>query len=585
MIFALLFLVCGKLNSQYTPPWEWMRTLSSTTGSVYGKGLAIDRGGDRSKNIYVSGDFDGTVDFDPGPGTFNLSSGPRLSAFISKTDESGNFLWTKTLFGARGVAYAGNIAIDPADGAIYMRGRFKGTIDFDPNDEGIHNITSNTPYTNTTSCGDHFISKLDREGNFQWAKVIRGAENVFVSSIAIDPGGKGDVYTTGNFKGTIDFDPGADTFNLTAIGDYDIFISKLNSSGDFQWAKRIGGQGSDFSYSIAMDPTGRGEVYTTGYFEGTVDFNPDTSIFKLISAAGQSIFISKFDSEGNFIWAKRMGRAGLIDICNVGSVALDPAGSGDVYTTGSFMGTGDFNPGDSSCNLKSAGGSDIFISKLDNTGNFKWATAMGGTYQDYGVTVAVQPGGSGNVYIIGRFTGTVDLDPGLDITDLSSAGNYDIFITTLDSSGHFQWAKAIRGGKEEYIADIILEQESLYLTGFFYSSFISFDSTTIANTSGPDLFIAKLDIAFTTSVVESNKHPINIYPNPATDEMTIEFVGDEFHNVEVTLFNTIGEAVLSDRNENIFHKTTIDISSLSSGIYFMAANMDGEIVMKKIVKE
>lgn len=587
IFLALLTLVSRKLNAQYSPPWEWIKTMSST-GGIYGKGLTIDRSIDRSSKIYVAGGFDGTVDFDPGPETFNLSSGAGLSAFISKISESGNFLWTKALLGSGGEAYAGNIAIDPIDGDIYVRGRFKGTIDFDPG-EGIHTITFTTTCTDVLSCGKNFVSKLDGDGNFIWANVIGESANVFVASIAIDPGGNGDVYTTGTFNGKVDFDPGTGTFELTSAGDNDIFISKLNRFGDFQWAKQIGGPGNDFCYSIAMDPMGNGDIYTTGYFTGTVDFDPGPDDFDLIAGVGQYIFISKLDDAGNFKWAKRLGRAMLINTNHIGSVALDPAGSGDVYTTGSFQGTSDFNPGDSICNLKSVGGSDIFISKLDNTGNFKWAKAMGGTNQDYGVALAIQPGESENIYIIGRFKGTADFDPGEDSSNLTSVGDYDIFISKLDSSGNFQWAKAIKGLSEEYIADIALDQESLFLTGFFLSPSVSFDSTTIPNINpfgtGADLFIAKLDIDFKISIEEPKKPTINLYPNPASDEMTIEFEGDEVHNVEITLFNTIGEDVLLGRNENIIHKTTIDISALSTGIYFMEIDLDGKRMMQKIVKE
>ena len=109
----------------------------------------------------------------------------------------------------------------------------------------------------------------------------------------------------GSFQGTADFDPGAGTFNLTSAGDYDIFISKLDSSGNFVWAKSLGGTGYDVSYGIALDSGGN--VYTTGSFSGTVDFDPGAGTFNLTSAGTGDIFVSKLDSNGNFVWARSLG--------------------------------------------------------------------------------------------------------------------------------------------------------------------------------------------------------------------------------------------------------------------------------------
>src|SRR5690606_1756907 len=89
-------------------------------------------------------------------------------------------------------------------------------------------------------------------------------------------------------------------------------------------------------------------------------------------------------------------------------IQVDAAGY--VYTTGTFQGTGDFNPGSGVFNLVSAGGSDIFVQKMDSDGNFIWAKAMGGSGADTGFALAVD--GSQNVYVTGSFLGTADFDPG-----------------------------------------------------------------------------------------------------------------------------------------------------------------------------
>ncbi|MCH7908562.1 MAG: hypothetical protein IIB38_02975, partial [Candidatus Hydrogenedentes bacterium] len=126
--------------------------------------------------------------------------------------------------------------------------------------------------------------------------------------IAIAVDASGNVYTTGSFEGTVDFDPGASVFDLTSMGGLDVFISKLDASGNFLWAKAMGGTGTDKALGIAVDDSGK--VYTTGSFEGTVDFDPGASVFDLTSTGGLDLFVSKLDASGNFLWATALGGAG-----------------------------------------------------------------------------------------------------------------------------------------------------------------------------------------------------------------------------------------------------------------------------------
>ena len=127
-------------------------------------------------------------------------------------------------------------------------------------------------------------------GDFVWAKSMSGTGADIAFSIFIDS--SGNVYTTGYFTGTVDFDPGAGTSNLTSVGSTDIFISKLDSSGNFVWAKSMGGTGTDQANSISIDSSSN--IYTTGYFAGTVDFDPGAGTSNLTSASGSNdIFILK----------------------------------------------------------------------------------------------------------------------------------------------------------------------------------------------------------------------------------------------------------------------------------------------------
>lgn len=380
--------------------------------------------------VYTTGNFEGTADFDPGPGVFSLTSAGSTDIFISKLDRDGNFVWAGAM-GGTSHDYGKGIAADRA-GNVYITGYFcSATADFDPG-PGIFNLASSGAY-------DLFISKLDINGNLVWAKAIGGTANDSGFGISLD--GSGHLFITGSFAGTVDFDPGQGTFNLTAAGDIDVFVGKFDGDGNFAWAGAMGGTSMDRGHEISLDASGN--VYATGFFSSaTADFDPGPGTFNLTCAGGYDVFISKLDGNGNFVWARAMGGT-LIDTGY--GVSVD--GSGNVYTTGIFQDTADFDPGTTAFNLTAAGSYDLFISKLDGNGEFAWARAAGGTSMDRGHGISLD--GSGNVYVTGYFYGTVDFDPGPGAFNLTSAGGSDIFIVKFDGDGNFVWARAIGGGSSD----------------------------------------------------------------------------------------------------------------------------------------
>jgi hypothetical protein len=155
-----------------------------------------------------------------------------------------------------------------------------------------------------------------QNANFAWAKSFGSATYDEGWSIANDA--SGNVYTTGRFTSTVDFDPSPSTFTLAAVGQQDIFITKFDPSGNFVWAKSIGGNADDRGYSINIDNSGN--ILVTGIFVGLVDFDPSPATFTLNSFGGtqEDVFILKLNSSGNFVWAKQVGgnNAGLWRIIN-----------------------------------------------------------------------------------------------------------------------------------------------------------------------------------------------------------------------------------------------------------------------------
>lgn len=474
-LFTLfLLLISLIMNSQN---FDWAKSIGNTSSD---EGFSICT--DNSNNVYSTGRFQGTVDFDPNSNTFNITSLGSYDAFIQKMDNLGNFVWAKSLSGIGDVGCY-SIKIDLL-GNVYATGFFEGTIDFDPS-ANEYNLTSNGSY-------DIFILKLDSSGNFIWAKSMGSSSEDRGYSLNIND--NGDVVVTGIFQETVDFDPSTtSTFNLTSFGMGDIFILKLNTNGEMLWTKQVGGNSSDQALSICLDSSENiyltgfflgttdfdtstnvfnltsvsggadifiqkldingnllwvkqiggsssdrgnsiitdnlGNIYTTGYYQGIVDFDPNSGITNLSSVGGIDIFIQKMDSSGNLIWAKSMGGGSFGDVSK--AITLDSFGN--IYTIGTFSDNADFDPSSNTYNLFSSGSSDIFISKLNNVGDFQWAIQIGGVGSDSGNSIAVN--NSNEIFILGNYQGNVDFDFTSNTYNLSSAGgSNDVFIEKLNSS-------------------------------------------------------------------------------------------------------------------------------------------------------
>ena len=442
------------------------------------RGIVLDSSG----NIYTTGNFAVTADFDPGPGTANLTSAGLEDIFISKLDKDGNFLWAKKI-GGTDVDYGFSIALD-SNNNVFTTGFYSGTVDFDPGDL-TYNLTS------VGFSYDIFVSKLNSSGDFVWAKSLGGIEREYSYGVAVDS--NDNIITTGYFKGTADFDPSPGIYNLVSAGSSDIFISKLDKDGNLIWAKRIGGANDDASSGIAIDLNGN--VYTTGSYYGTVDFDPGAGTSNLVSG-WNDIFVSKLDNSGNFVWARSMGGAGLDEGRDIAVDSND-----NVYTTGYYVDTADFDPGDGIFNLTSAGTEhDIFVSKLDSSGNFVWAKSMGGSGgmdADFGNGITLDS--NGNVYTTGSFGGTADFDPGAGTFNLTSVGLNGIFVSKLDNNGDFVWAKGIGGTSFNRGNDIVLgARDSVFTTGLFMGT-ADFDPGpgifNLISAGGSDIFVSKLNNA------------------------------------------------------------------------------------------
>ncbi|HEX6432198.1 MAG TPA: T9SS type A sorting domain-containing protein, partial [Niastella sp.] len=265
---------------------------------------------------------------------------------------------------------------------------------------------------------DVYFVRYDAAGNFGWAKNIGGSGADNANGITTDAGGN--VYVTGTFRGTVDFDAGAGSADLTSFGGHDIFITRYDALGNYSWAKNIGNAGTDATWGIATDQTN--SLYITGHFYGTVDFDPGTGDGSLTSSGNSDMYIAKYDLLGNYVWAKSMGGSGDDESRNI-----TVNGNGDVYISGYFAGTADFDPSAAAANVTASGASDYFLARYDASGNYIAAKSMEATTEKNISGIVCDAGG--NVFTTGYFFVSSDFDPDAPVYNLVSMFNTnDIFI-------------------------------------------------------------------------------------------------------------------------------------------------------------
>ncbi|MCE9529419.1 MAG: SBBP repeat-containing protein, partial [Planctomycetales bacterium] len=454
------------------------------TSSEFARSVVIDATG----NSYVTGEFRGTVNFNP-QGTFNLTAPGTLGVpdcFIAKYSPTGAFLWAKQI-GNTGNDWGNDIALDPS-GNLYVAGMFAGTVDFNPDPAVANNRTN-------VGAADAFLLKLDANGNFLSVGTFGGLNGETVTAISVDS--SGNVYTTGQYNGTADFDPTlAGTSNLTSTGGtFDAFLTKISPSGSLLWARGFGGAttfgNGDISNDIAVDASGN--AYVTGRFRGTADMDPGPGVTSLTSVGEDDMYISKFDTSGNFVWVRV--QAGSAESQALG-IAID--NEGNVVTTGEFQSTIDFDPGVGQVNLTAPNGFyGAFVSKLDPQGNYLWAVKLGGPSSGANA-YALAIDNNGDIYTTGQFSGTGDFDPSSFPANMTAPGSVDVYVSRLDKGGRFVDARRMGGLGLDRGRAIAIDPltKAIYTAGQFAST-ADFDPgpgtvnrTSVSGTD--DIFLSKL---------------------------------------------------------------------------------------------
>ena len=453
-----------KKNDLYGPPGDFKLETASGAGQANCLETLISS----NKTIYVAGTYSfgsiriGNTDL-PNPGGGN-------DLFISAFDSLANFLWVKTLSGDGGENIT-EMKLDQS-GNILVCGNFSGTVDLDPG-AGVNSHTA------SGTSQDAFFAKYDINLNLIWGRHAGSTGDDRAMSIISDL--TGNVFVTGIFSLTVDFDPGGGVANLVSAGNYDIFIARYDISGNWNWSNRIGNALVDEAIDIELL---NGTILVAGNFNGTVDFDFSAGTSNLNSAGSSDVFFARYDIAGAFIWAKRIGGT-LADALN--DIVVDP--SGNFWLLGRFEGTPDFDPDLGVVNLTASANDNTFFAKYTSTGAITFAksivTALGVESPS-----EIHVNASGNAYICGSYAGTgaqTDFEPhGPVISRNSNIGSYDVFIAKYDAGGSLLWI-ADMGGNGFDVCNafsITTDSKLIFVAGWVNSVvYFGFNGEKIANSN------------------------------------------------------------------------------------------------------
>lgn len=524
--------------------------------------------------------------------------------------------WAKTAGGPNS-DISRSTAID-SEGNIYQLGYFKNTL-----------ITFGTVILQNTNPGfdDIFISKYNPNGNVIWSKTITGKNDDKAYAICLDHAGN--LYIAGSFNSDTLF---LDNLSLVNKGFNDMFIAKLDKNGQGIWMRNENGLSNEYAYSVSADDSGR--VVLTGNYDASIwILGSDT----LHNSGFEDVFVLKYDSLGNILWAKSFGGE---NYDNPTSITTD--NEQNVIITGSFL-SSSLTVGSLSINNQGVTNSDIFIIKYNHQGNLLWCKGIGGSNNDVANSVITN---SLNDIIIGgyfysstllvgndslnnsgksdmllakflpsgnplwaRKIGGAEMDeiysvvhdkqqniiaggifasPKLIIEDdtVTNNGSHDILIARYDFNGHPHSAQSVGNSKDDILLSIACDTNNqIVVTGYYFSLILTFGSNTIFNSSSsffPEAYIAKLDsIAFVPSGIFSlhSANQVSIYPNPASSIVQLDFSMKHTSDLEIEIYTIEGKKCVHKKINHLAsgkNNLSIDVNQLLQGMYVIHLKTDKE---------
>ncbi len=402
------------------------------------------------------------------------------------------------------------------------------------------------------------------------------------------------IYVSGYFDGTLDLDPGLNTFNISSPqnGDDDIFVAKYDSSGNFIWGFDVGDSLDQVSVTIQLKSSS--ELLIGGLMRGQADFDPSSNTNIVGSGASWNAYIASYSSTGNLNWVRSFESGGDVFYK---SVVYDQVGN--IYVAFEFKDSVDVNPGPAKNVIYTNNNHVSCLVKLNANGNYLWHHQFG----DSG-TVHIRDMALINdlLYLDGGFTKPFDLDPstGTFILQGGNTGSTDRFLAEFDTSGSFHWGiwhseidlsiqnALILNGTELYsineidgTADFVPNDPSGLVSAIDGYGITRFDSGGIYDTT----YLIEANASYFTAKVQSNGDWIVIGNFTGTPDISIlgpsfqlnSSTGDGFFLASYDLGFELKNALMVESNNTIFPRdVNVDQSgnSIVVGRLFNQADFD-----------
>lgn len=516
---------------------------------------------DEYGNIYTVGYFSGQpVDFDPSNGVKAMQSRGHRDIYISKWDKDGGFIWCRR-FGGSLDDYGRTFCMD-SENNIYIAGYCWNNCTYG-NTESEDTVFSDLGYKRV-------LLKVSPDGNLIQSTVL--SFNVFGLDVDLN----GNVYSTGSFSDTTDFDPGSGEYLITAENGR-FFIHKLNANGDFEWVRTYHGNYPFYGKALRCDKNN--DIIVGGFYREPIDFDPspDTLLLTPSEQGSQEGVILKMDEAGNLIWAYTL----VGELSNINALSVD--NNNDVLVSGMFQGIIDFNYGENDSIISSGTGFNPydfeernFLLKLSENGSFQWVRAFPKVL--YGRVGLIAMDYLNAIYYATTFSGTVDIDPTSGSFFGTSNGWGDVYLTKLSPDGSFQWGLFYGGTEQDEPYSMVSTSDgTLYIGGFFRAT-CDFDPGVGDYTLSPSTpygngYIQKFASTLKADELQELGHSL-IYPNPTRG---LVFLKADYPVSFGSVRNGQGQELTVPN-----HGNQLDLSRLPTGVYFVTVLLEGK--MEKVEK-
>lgn len=557
---ALIY--CSVTFSQ-SPPVEWIQHYGEND-----EALQMSIISDDLDNVYICGTFYDSVDLDPGVTESEFQSNGQLDFFVQKLAPDGSLVWAKSFGGPEDDVNTA-ITLDNL-GNVIVVGTFHDSINFDSTTPTNYHYANGSQY-------DIFILKLDTDGEYLWSQTYGGTSAERAMAVTVDSNNI--IYLTGFFIGTVDFDPGMGIDNVTSNpGSYEeTFIHKIDPAGAHIWVKTLVGTSANSGQGRGIKVDHNNNLVITGTFTNSCDFDPGPGE-TILNISEMEGFILKLDNDGNLFWVKR-----TYGNSTVTPVALQIDSNNDYIICGNFYESieppiGSILPdliGDTSSQ-------DIFVQKYSSVGNLLWMSGIVGTGQESAYYMDIGP--SGNIYISGSFNETVDFDMGPATLEFTPSHAIDAFLINIKNDGSVGWVQTV-GGMPFFTKSTVASNSlgNIYFLTIFETeaSFNPAISPSLPALENVDLVLVKYNSFLNSEEQISNSQAISVYPNP-TNQMVYVDLSGQTGMTTISIYDVVGNIIFSDITAAAIY--CADLSEFVDGVYLINIQNGAISKILKVIK-